>query len=437
MILDNNKHQMDILIKYIADHTLLQDEIIYKTDEAVPALYSLLLYHGHSVDHFLKTLFRKGFEKSGIYFFRESTKEFTIIAEFLNKNGGNFDALCQKICDIAFKEKMDHIEKDHKKFKIIITKIINILDELLVSSISDTLIDFCSHICLTLNNYFKNDKDPTYGEKIMCSFLFFRIIGPKILKSASDIHILHVIPLIKKINIIALDDNHPNYEHEHQLIRNIIARLLMKRKNVNYCFEQSLTDADYKNKGNILVTEMQKYSLDNILLDDKIIIKKDTSSIKQISHTNNIALPNDLRYFLLWSVGEIISFGIMEKLDIDFLGKWQIDGKKFMQLSESVLQEMGLNDKNKITKIIECIDNVKKFAIWEHQKLDQIHVSLWSGKDMILWLILSNMQHLVNIFLINNIGWTKLIKMDQESLLLYGITQPKDIIKLIELKKRI
>ncbi|XWV26036.1 putative orfan [Tupanvirus soda lake] len=479
---------MDQVIKYISEHPEVQDEIITGGNEAaIEALYYLLMHDNYSVEYYLKALFHHGFEKSGIYFFRESMIEFSIIADFINKFGGNFNALSQELSEMARIEKVSKLvtvkkekgetpsPKHIKKEKLIAARAIDIVDKLLAYSMSDLLVDFCSHVCMCLNSYFKSEKDPVFGEKLTCSFIFFRIITPKTIKNASEIQLPHVLPLVKILNKIALGniEKDSHFAPEHEKIRNTVARILMKRKDCDYIKRYNLSSELYDEKCNTLITELRKnykkYEdiecikksiADKKEKSEKKVIKKGiiaqniarSISAKHISYSPTTksledlledmapppkvcSLASDLRYFLLWSTDEVLAMASLEELNVDFLKKWNIDGKKFVQLSRDAMYEMGFRNMDEITKILKCIDNMNNISISNVNKLDK-RILTWSYQDLCLWLIFSNMEHLIDVFKKNKITSAKLLKMDDVSYFDYGITNPSDIIKLTNLKKK-
>jgi hypothetical protein len=478
LIGDINKLFIDMenLIKFISDHEFIQNEIINSNDETIDALYYLLIHYGCSVEYLLKSLFSAGFAKNGIYFFRKGTKEFTIIADFLKNYGGNFNLLCQKICELAQKENIWKNNKNKKivpkyikKLKVVIPKTIEIIDELLPELMSETLIDLCSHMCIFLNGFFKDEKDPYFGEKLLCSFIFFSIIGPKILKSAELSQIQHVVPLVKVLNAIALNEDN-KYQTEHEKIRDVIARTLMKRKNSKYIHQSVLPEDEYVKKCNTLVMELRKNPskydpngnsasiplmthsshVDCIMktIDDgsrsKKIIKNGIS--KKISFNNLLnnaspipkfcSLPNDLKYFLLWTSSDVLALGMIEELDTIFIEKWMLDGKNFISLTREILCEMGMSDFKQITKIVKCIDNIRNVAICDTQKLNKSIIT-WTSKDLCIWLVLNGLDNLVEIFTKHDINCAKLLKMNHETFFNLGIIKPKDIAGLTILKKNI
>ncbi|XWV24793.1 putative ORFan [Tupanvirus deep ocean] len=477
---------MDQVIKYISEHPNIQDEIISSGNEAViEALYYLMMHDNYSVEYYLKALFHHGFEKSGIYFFRESMIEFTIISDYINKFGGNFNVLSSELAEMARIEKTSKLvtikkEKDEspsqkriKKEKIIASKAIDIIDRLLVHSMSDLLVDFCSHVCMCLNSHYKSEKDSVYGEKLTCSFIFFRIITPKTIKNASEIQLPHVLPLVKILNTIALGDieKESHFAAEHEKIRNIVARILMKRKDCVYNKRYNLSSEMYNDKRNILVTELRKNSKKYEGIDcirESILEKKETEKVtkkgiisqsivrsisaKYISYSPITKSLEDLldvvtepftpcdaqidsRYFLLWSIDDVLSMASVKELNIAFLKKWKIDGKNFMQLTRDAMHEMGLENTDDITKILKCIENIKSTSITNEFKLSK-RILTWSHQDLCLWLIFSGMEHLVDIFNRNKITSLKLLKMNSDMYYEYGITKPRDIIKLTNLKKQ-
>ena len=96
---------MEQVIKHISDNPLIQEEIINNGSEnAITATYHLLMHENCSIEYYLKSLFRKGFESHGIYIFRETSIEINIINDFIKKYSGNFDILSKELAQLACDE---------------------------------------------------------------------------------------------------------------------------------------------------------------------------------------------------------------------------------------------------------------------------------------------------------------------------------------------
>lgn len=448
---------MEQIIHFISSNDYIQDEIIHSTNElTVEALYHLLLHQNCGIGNYLKCLFRKGFNRSGIFFFRENSIEFEIIADFVNQFGGDFNGISQDFIDLIENErtikKINELEelsksKKCKKERNLILKAIEIMDKQLASSMSNSLIDFCSYMCTYLNGHFKDGVDPIFGEKLLCSFIIFRIITPKIIKNTPEKQLPYIIPFLKLLNVVAIGDC-KIFLSENENIRNIIARILMKRSESNYLHQVILSEEDYNNNCDLLVAELDQIAdkiegIDNIrqkqlsgTLKKKITSIKLSKSyeniMKDITSANINIFPEDIKYFMLWSCDDILSMAIVENLDVDFLFKWQINGKRFLSLTSYILVEMGMDDFNRISQILYCIENIKKYAYTDTKQLCCC-VKAWSREDLHIWLTLSDLEYLIPKFLEYDIS--ELIpKLNYDFYYQVGITNPNDISKLSELK---
>lgn len=445
---------MEQIIHFISNNEYIQDEIIHSTNElTIEALYHLLLHQNCGIGNYLKSLFRKGFNRSGMFFFRENSIEFEIIADFVNQFGGDFDRISQDFIDLINNEnttkkiainELEDLSKSKKckRERNLILKAIEIMDKQLVLSMSDSLIDLCSYMCTYLNGHFKDGTDPLFGEKLLCSFIVFRIITPKIIKNTTEKQLPYIIPFLKLFNVVAIGDC-KIFLPENEKIRNIIARILMKRSETNYLHQVVLSEEDYINNCDLLVAELDQIAdkiegIDHLkqkhlsgTLKKKITTIKLSKSYEKIIEDVNIFL-EDKKYFMLWSCDDVLLMAIVENLDFDFLFKWQINGKKFLSLTSYILVEMGLDDFNKISQILYCIENIKKYAYTDTKQLCCC-IKMWSREDLNIWLMISDLEYLISKFA--NCNMDDLIpNLNHELYYQMGITNPNDISKLSELK---
>ena len=460
---------MEQVIKHISDNPLIQEEIINNGSEnAITATYHLLMHENCSIEYYLKSLFRKGFESHGIYIFRETSIEINIINDFIKKYSGNFDILSKELAQLACDENTAEFatigQESPQNTQIMIneekqvaSKALDLVDKLLIFAMTDSLIDFCAYICMFLNSFYKNTNDPLCGEKQICSFIVFNIISPAIANNSDVTQRPHILALITILKTISLGDN-DNYLEEYERIRTIIAYILMKRKNTRYVQWYHLSNEDYNKKCDILLNQLKIKSI----IKNVDIPKKSTSDLiksskpKKISNDSALVTKNhkswdnfinipssntekksshySIKYFLLSTLDEVLDFARTNELNVDFLLKWQINGKKFMQLTKDVMLIMGLSDKKEINKILKSINYIKYNAICSIEKLKK-HIMHWTCQELCVWLILVNMDHLVDIFVKNNIDCIKLLRMDIKTYIEYGITNPSDIAKLATRKK--
>jgi hypothetical protein len=468
---------MEQIINYMSENSLfLCDFIDASRDQTIESLYYLFMHYNLPLENFIKTLFHKGFSKCESLFFRQNIVEFNIIADFMVRSGGDFELLSRKLAELAEAEntsKMTVTRKDsnetprtrhRKKEKLIVTRAINLLDKMMIDIVTDIFVDFCAYMCTFLNGHYINDK--TFGEKLICSFIFFRIITPGTIKLSSKAQLPHVLPIIKILNSIAHGECDETYALEHDRLRNIVARILMTRKKTKYVHNNILSEEEYSAKSNILIDEFKRDPLKyqnidciKILLDDKILktekmiimknfaanklakslpikisIQPNNQNIRKKINSNYWSVDKDLKYFLLWSVEDVATLVEDNDLNKEFILKWQIDGKGYLSLTEEIMIEMGLVDNEKINAFIMHISNIKKNTISSISQLDK-NILKWNQQDLGIWLILSHMEYLVSIFLENKITCMKLLKMDSNDYICYNIIRPSDIAKIIELKK--
>ena len=94
---------METKIRYISENPLIQEKIINSgIEEVIDATYYLLMHEKCSIEYYLKYLFRKGFESTGQYVFRNSSPGLNIFMDFINRRGGNFNELIQELSLLAF-----------------------------------------------------------------------------------------------------------------------------------------------------------------------------------------------------------------------------------------------------------------------------------------------------------------------------------------------
>ncbi len=538
---------MEAVINTISQNCSIIDDFLDNgSDQVIESLYYLFMHHGVDLEYFIKKLFHKGFQRCDSLFFRQNIIEFTIIADFvsrsnLNTNSDNnntnnsnsdndntnvnsnniFDPLSLELAKLAEAEntsKMNVNRKDsnetprtrhRKKEKLIVTKAINLLDKMMIDVVSDIFVDFCAYMCTFLNGHYKNDK--TLGEKLICSFIIFRIITPRTIKLSSSVQLQHVLPIIKILNSIAHGECDETYSQEHERLRNIVARILMTRKKAEYIRKNILPEAEYTIKSNILIDEFNKNPLkyehiESIknLLDDKVIKIGKMIKIKNISaHELSKSLPRpvtkqelglprqgytlaqvtkqelglprqginpgssssrdwtlprqeikatvnfngkiivcpktsgydrpDFKYFILWNTEDVAELVETASLDKSFIMKWHINGKNYLQLTEEVMSEMGL-DAFQINAFIDHISMIKKDVIHDIASINK-NILKWNCHDLCIWLALSDLDYLIDKFIENNMTCMKLLRMDSDAYISYGILYPHDITKIIALKK--
>jgi len=454
------------ILRYVEKRSSIQEGIIRTNNNVlIEAVYQLLLAEGCSVETYLKTLFRRGFEVHREHFFREGNIAFDLIINFMNKTGNRVSILAEKLVELCTQKK-----PSAKNIRKVLKSAIKKINELSEIFMSDIMIDMCSYMCSQMNTYYETQEDSFFGQKLICSFLFFRLICPVMSKMATNISDVKtqssIIFFIKILNDIAIDSDR-NYTKEHQAIRNIIANVLLKQKETNYRCRWILSEIEMQRKYDILLDEFKK-NLSKYRKCDHIVIKipddngddllgPDVVPIltrKKSSKTEELGMipipvtssleqllqdvlqePQtlkdcDIKYFILWSTEDVLRFVQARGLNLDFFIKWQIDGKAFLQLTREILVTcMNFTDGNEIKKIISCVEDIKEKAIWNLEMLTPRKI-IWTCSDFLVWLILSGMPHLVDIFRKNEIDAGKFIKMDADVCYDIGIVNPMDLYRL-------
>lgn len=493
--------KMEPLVRYVNKNKTIQNYIFYfnEDDRLIEATYNLFLNYSCPLRHFIKIAFRKELETGGLgSILRTSNKITMIITDLFTNYGGNFDLIVDKIKSIAMEYKTG---KNEKTLKTGATKIVDYLEKVFISLMSDMLIDFCSEVCLAINsipNVPEANKElinkelikipePIRGENVIGSFIFFRIITPRVFKNITPTgkEQKHILPLAKLLNKIV---SGAGYSLENFIIsqnkrfRRIIAQAMLQHKEDNYCCHRKLTFTQYDEMSDIFINGLTSLMKDNCVSDPKVEkfsrahsyknIRSESFNVnkdqcleylnlttlenhpkmhkrlgkfeqsKSLEHLLNRArslrkvtsLADDIRYFALWSFDEIINMISQREIDVKFFEKWNITGEAFIQLDENSLKAMGLNDEKEITKIINFLDDIYDKIITDPNRLMTKSLKEWSNRDFCLWLTLSKLSHLVGIFKTAQIDGHSFIQLNSDNFREMGITQPNDIIKLFKLK---
>lgn len=461
---------MEPLIKHISNNVALQDKILLSNDEnLIESTYFLFLHYGHSLEYFLKTTVRQELNNDGIdSVFRQNRMIDRLIADFFGRFGGKFDFIVNKIRSIAVQYKAGKSEKHLKKSAILV---LDYLDETLISVMSEILIDFCCDVCVCINTLGKHGM----GENIVGSFIFFRILAVKIIKTISEKEQIHVMPLIKTLNKIASGETdttaittqtgtvlftQPNIAKkfivtQNQRFRALVARAMMQHREIKYMCQNKLTAIKYAQYSEIFLKALSQ--IRKLRSRNHIIPKLDLSQISsQYSSSSNNFDPLDLllkdaltprritsiahnfRYFLLWSHDEVIEMlsqkgGLFtDELSLEFFEYWKIDGAAFFQLDEETLKIMGMKDQQQINKIVDYVRDLKEIAITDEKDLD-LQVKNWSEKDLCCWLSVKDRAHLIDIFQTYHIDGKTLLSAGLDIFKALEITMPRDICTLMQL----
>lgn len=434
---------MEALIRYISKNRSLQDQIVQSSNgPLIEATYRLLLHYGCPLDHFIKSGFRFELEVQGAgSIFREHRKMNLIITDFFQKFGGSFDYIIKMIGRFSLELKLRKTKKpssgplslfDPKSLNKVLLKCIDLLEDQLASVISDSLVDFCSEVCLAINT--QADKKVVTGEGIVCSFIVFRILAPRLLEGeccegTTPDRIKEVVKGLSRISIgdTCIPDK-PTDKFilaQNARLRNIVARALMKRRGSPYCYTVELSGVKYAQYTETLLDELshlkgpQDESLDRLL--------KAALTPKRIT-----SIACDLRYFVLWGTEEVLTLVEMQGLDKQFFKRWNINGANFVQLDDESLRMMGLDDKDKIKDVLRCVSDIKEFAL-SREDLRAKGLINWSIEDVAVWLTLSGLSDLIGIFRTELLDGKALTRVKVDDLCKIGITRPDDIVKIMRL----
>ena len=462
---------MEALVKYVANNREIQDHIISSnSDDFIESIYRLFLHYGCSLEYFIKAGVRYELTTQGEYnMFRESRKINSIMTDFFCMYGGNFNVVTTKIRSIAMELEGGRSEKNLKRA---VEKCIDFIDKTLSEIVTDCLVDFCNDVSRYIHN-----------PNIIGSFVFFRILAVKIIQDISSEERLHVMPVIKIINKIASGDldlggigqssqgtsliksqsTMKKFVNEQNCrFRSIMTRLMEKHQ-VNYLFIRPMNCINYAVMTEKFLKNMAKFkdqkcvvpknvvrtlSYYQISLRDKQpdIVRSSTSETLSnsglrpelleliIKHALKPQRPtmfiNNIYYFLLWSDEDLMKIVSLADLDVQFFSKWRLNGEKFIHLNEDVLKIMGLTDEIMINKIMSCIRDIQEHATLTVDPLKDKGIAKWSINDVCIWLIISNMSHLVDIFKTQQIDGLRLTQMTIHDFHRLGINHPSDLLKI-------
>lgn len=237
------------------------------------SVYNLCFHYNVSLKKLLKKVFLHNFNKRNIFFFRESTYGRQLILQYLDKTGGNYSVISQKICQLAKDKNIskDKISLSRKKIKKIVPGLMKILNDELPKCMSNDLIDFCCYLLSVMNEYFKNKNNPDCGRQIICSFIIFNIVNPKIINMATTEQVSQIIPLTTILKDISVNYGE-QYTSEHVELKNIISKIFFNRTKSSYNYLERLDEHDYQENRTTLIRILkERISPDNLSPSEDIM----------------------------------------------------------------------------------------------------------------------------------------------------------------------
>jgi hypothetical protein len=434
---------MEALIHHVNKNKDLQDAIVTSENyELIEATYRLFLHHGLSMEYFLKTGFRYELQIQGVEsIFRENRKMNHLIKNFFDMNGGKFDYITNSILEYAtlLKMKKDHYTT-HSQKKVLI-KCMDCLNDMLIHNMSDCLIDFCSDVCLCINT--KSESTDRHGENIVCSFIVFRLLAPRLLDlnccgSSPPEKVLTVVKLLNRVassNSSCLFKQHQStferlINHENSRLTTTIARTLMMHREANYCHLKKLSQVRSSQANEVFLKGFAQISLDDLpeILPDHLALLEQANSIQK-----RVVIGDGLEYFLLWSPKAVLKLVEMENLDYEFFKHWNLNGADFLELSTTVLKMMGMKDEDTIKQTLQSVKDISQLAINSEVILLKKPLSKWSLKDISVWLTIGNFTDLISTFKSYRIFGKKLNRLTASDLNRMKISRPSAIQKLLQL----
>src|SRR3990172_5300942 len=151
-------------------------------DNIIESFYRLIMHYGWSVREFFSIGLTEMIQAGSIEtiigtILRENDIMTKLIKEYFFKHGGKYGKLVQQIRKVAITYQNGTSDR---RFKKAILASIDLLEQKLVSSMSNDLVDFCNTICVRINSL--HDRA---GESIAASFVFFGILTPMVLTGDS------------------------------------------------------------------------------------------------------------------------------------------------------------------------------------------------------------------------------------------------------------
>ena len=435
---------MEPLIRYISKNKPLQEQIVTSEDDAlIEATYRLFLHYGVPLDYFIKAGFHYELKVQGSdTIFRENRRMNHIIADFFERFGGKFDYIIDKILEYSTELKLTKSKKpivglvsdfDPKSLNKVLIKCVDTIDEVMMSVMSDSLIDFCLEVCRCVNTTQNEGQESVTGENIVCSFIIFRIFAPRLLEHSccQGVDLEKIKATIKGLCKIVIGEtclpkrNADKFiSTQNERFRNVIARALMRHREVNYCYSVPLSAVKYAQFAETLLEGASRLKETETSLFKFLL--QSASGPRRVT-----SIASELKYFLLWSAKEVLSVVRIEELNEEFFTRWNLTGADFIELNKETLEVMGMEDQEEIKKTLRCLSDIKGIALREKDLFFK-GVPQWSVKDVSVWLILSGMADLVDLCQTYTIDGKALCNLEINDLCKMGIRRPKEIMKLMQ-----
>lgn len=449
---------MEAIVRHVNKNKTIQDAIVSSENtNFINATYRLFLNYGFSMEYFIKAGFHYELGIQGVEsIFRENRIMNHLIKEFFDMTGGKFDYIIDQILKISIQLKPKKTGYTDRSTKKVLSKCMHVLNEVLVHSMADSLIDFCSEVCLNINTQCETSDDRV-GENIVCSFIIFRLLAPRLLEldccgTSPPDKVLTVVKLLNRVasnNYCPFDENTTPiaeliYE-QNQCFTATVARALMRHREANYCHLHKLSQVKHAQLSEIFLKALRDLELDKApQIPVQIKSKPSEKRIQQQDSFDNLleaALNNqqianigdDFEFFMLWSSKAVLKMVEMENLDIDFFKKWQLTGEDFMQLTPSSLKIMNMHDKDDIDAVMDCIDDLKTMVLYRETDLMSMSLDKWTVKELSLWLAISDLSYLIPLFKSLKMNGKQIVQLTIHDLAEMKIHQPKAVVKLMHL----
>lgn len=446
-----------LLVKFISLNDGLIETIFATEDqEFIELVYRIFLHHGASIKTFILIGTVNDIQKSTVGSSLRGNDCFNkVLSEYFGKCGGDFSPIVEYIRTITLSKKAVISNKNMRK---ILELSIKFIKENLHMIMSKTLTHFCSFICNEINLI-----QPGMGEAVVGSFIFLRLICPKLVMGNSEeiMRLTQVAKILMKISagesiLLGWEKLAKSMEEQGKILKQTISQVLFNAQNIDYVSRKLLPPEVYLKNIITFVDRMVELNEEEAIKrvfaramshESNLVYRKKfkrTSSDANLDYQkllweakNNKPLESfsgDLRFFLAWSNQDIIKFIANQGMNTAFFEKWKLDGSQTIHLNRKILKLMGFEPNPKV--ITDLIKQVKSLAILKLDQMPQIALSNWTEKEIRLFLILSEMEHLIPIFQNNNITGIMLKTMTTDDMFALGIIKPTDITKLNKLQRK-
>ena len=457
---------MEPLIRYIHNESEVLRTIISTNDEEfILDTYKLFLNYGLSLRQFFEFLLDEEFRQTQFdIILREDTIRTFLLSNFCLNYGGKFEFIVKEIQKLATDHRAHSSKRNLKKA---VSAFVQFLQNNLNQIISDPLVDICWAICTRVNAIHRDT-----GDRVVLSFLFFRILIPIIYEHSKPIDD-HLKILISTINqLVSGQNDKVNFRKSFFLkindsLLNLVGNILRSHRPTDYWAINPLAPAEYYQTKENFLTKMTDYRTYEhnarkigrsiswkksyygdleIMIDDeqqkKQSLRKEPSVISKsieifVSRAqaakNFESCPRDIRFIALWSPENIVDLVVSQRMDPTFFENWKIDGLSFIQLDEESLIGMGCTD---YQSILQLVQEVREFAITDPKKISTQHLSKWGTDEVCLWASLVNMAAIVPELVNKNVDGFMLTRMNWSDFSQIAGIKPSHIRKFIRLQKK-